>query len=104
MAGAGSTANPCNLTVRIVDSLDATLTEILPNVVMTTTALNYRSIPIADPGGGGWTVGEFNGLKVRIGFSADVNPDARCHGVLLQYAVPEAGGPIPKIIVVTAGV
>jgi len=81
---------------RILDSANTTLVEVL-NGDMGLSNANlhaFRGI-VSDPGGGGWTQADFNGLKARIGFSTDATPNIRWASILLQYAVPEVGGAPP---------
>jgi hypothetical protein len=53
------------------------------------TTLIYKHLFLTTPANG-WTA-DFDGCKVRIGFSTDTNPLPRCSAIVFQYAVPVAG-------------
>jgi hypothetical protein len=80
-----SSSTACTLTARVVDSLDATLTDVLADEDVSNTALNYNVAKIAAPGGS-WDQAEVNGLKIRIGLSTNVAQLPRCSAVMLQVA------------------
>ena len=86
MFSAGTTAN--SATTRIVDSNagGATVVDIYTGD-MSETVAHYRRVmvPITD-------VGQFNALRVRMGFATSVGSIPRWDALMLQYAVPEVEG------------
>jgi hypothetical protein len=83
-----SAATACELGMRVVDSADATVADIL-NVapagddVSETTLRFWFKLLSTNP-----TATAVNGYKVRIGLSDDVAPDPRCSAVMVMIAVP----------------
>jgi hypothetical protein len=75
-------------TTRIVDSLNVTLVDVYAGD-MSQTTLHYRTAIVPVPAGG-WTPAVLNGLKARVGFSSDTNPNPRWSALMLQFAMPEA--------------
>lgn len=81
-----SGANANNGTARIVDSSGNTLTNIFSGDISDTN-LHFQRAIIADPAGNGWSTGDFDGLKARVGFSTDVTDVPRWSALMLQYAI-----------------
>jgi hypothetical protein len=78
-----SSTTLCSLTVRVVDSTDATLTDILADEDVSETALRYWAMPITGPGGN-WDQDEVSGAKARIGLSTNTGTLPRCSALMLQ--------------------
>lgn len=49
------------------------------------SSLYYKSAIITPPGGG-WTQGEINALRMRIGYSGDANPDPHWQALMFEVA------------------
>ena len=80
-----------NGTTRIVSSAGTTVLDVYTGD-MSETSLNYIRGMVTDPGGGGWTKADYDGLKARVGFSTNVSASVPFwSALLLQYAVVDSG-------------
>ena len=80
---AGSTTAD-NITVRLVDASGTTITNIFTGDPSQTTLIFSHTL--SGVPAGGWMT-DFNGVKVRVGFSSDTSPLPRCSAVGLSAAV-----------------
>lgn len=76
-------------TTRVVDSGGTTLVDVFAGD-MSETTLRYQARLVPDPGANGWSVTDFNGVKMRVGFSGDATPDPQWSGLMLQAAIRES--------------
>jgi hypothetical protein len=92
--GGAANASAPNGTIRIVDSGGSTVIDLFSgNMGGGSTLQRALNLKIPDPGGDGWTNGELNGIKLRVGFSSNASGAVtpRWTAALVQFA---AGPPI----------